>query len=314
MGVDKKLTIGFIGNFIPLFSTENERKLSFEKLGHTVIPFQENNTDKHDLLAVMSKLDMLVYSHTHDPSFVIEGLREVFYLYKKSGIPTVSCHLDRWAGLARVSDVGNEATWFTEHIFMADASSEAQELYKKYNLNWHWLKPGVVEKDCYMATPDYKRFNHDIIFVGSKGYHPEYPWRPQIINWLRQNYGERFGHYGGDGLGVVRQGDLNTLYASAKIVVGDSCFASETTNYWSDRIPETTGRGGFLVHPWVEGCDHRGVVFFKPKTFDSLRDVINYYLQAHDEREQIRKDGFEWTKNNRTYTHLAQEIINTIWK
>lgn len=308
----KQLTIGFIGNFNVPYTTENERKWSFEKLGHKVIPFQENQTTAQQLIDAMPRLDMLVYSHTHDPSYVIHGLIDVFARFKEVGIPTVSAHLDRWLWLKRVEDVGKEATWFTEYIFMADASPEAAEMYDKLGLNWHYLKPAVVEKDCYMAKPDRERFPHDIIFTGSRGYHPEYPFRPQLIDWLKETYGDRFGHYGNDGIKVVRQDELNTLLASAKIVVGDSCFGGRP-RYVSDRYYETRGRGGFLIHPETEGVDSEGVGFYEHGDFDDLKRTIDYFLEQDDIREAERLEGFEWVKNHETYTQRAQQIIDTVF-
>jgi hypothetical protein len=250
------MNAAFIGNFIPPYSTENDRKWSLQMLGVNVITFQENKTTAEELLSI--KPNVLFYSHTHDPSYNIKDLEAVFSTYKERKIPTVSVHLDRWCGLARVKDVGIEATWKTEYQFMADGSPEAEELYKKYNLNWFYSKPGVIARDCYMAAPDPIRFPHEIVFVGSKGYHPEYPFRPQLVDFLAETYGRRFGHYGNDGLGVVRGHDLNVLMASSKIVVGDSCFGGRP-NYVSDRYYETRGRGGFLLHPHWDGVDHEGV-------------------------------------------------------
>lgn len=303
--------IGFIGNFTGApYTTENDRKWSLEKLGHEVIPFQENRTTWSQIWQASNKLDALLYSHTH--GWEIEGLAEVFAKYKEIGIPTASAHLDRWAGLARESDVGNEATWFTEYMFMADASPEAVKLYEKQGVKWHWLKPGVVERDCYMAEPDRKRYPFDVVFIGSKGYHEEYPQRPQIISWLEEVYGERFGHYGNDGRGVIRGADLNTLLASAKVVVGDSCFAGMTSNYWSDRIPEVTGRGGFLIHPEVDGLDHKGVPTWRSGDYLHLRELIDYFVSQDDAREEVRRIGHEWTKQNRTYTQLTKEMLEVM--
>lgn len=308
--------IGFIGNFNVPWTTENERAWSFRKLNHDVVQFQENKTTAGQLLDAMLGLDMLVYSHTHDPAYCIADLKEVFAEYKQAGVPTVSAHLDRWAWLARVKDVGHEATWFTEHIFMADASPEAVELYEKYGLNWHYLRPAVVERDCYMAQPDHTRFPHEIIFTGSRGYHPEYPFRPKLVDWLKDTYGDRFGHYGGDGIRTLRQHDLNVALASAKVVVGDSCFGGRP-NYVSDRYYETRGRGGFLIHPEVEGVDDRGVASYEGDTDDEklahLEFVIARSLELDDVREHYRRVGFEWVKNNETYTHRAQEILDVVF-
>lgn len=307
------MKIGFIGNFIPPHSTENDRKWSFEKLGHEVITFQENHTSADQLIfAIHNKtVDVLFYSHTHDPSYVIQGLREVFQLAKTRNIPTVSVHLDRWLGLNRVTDMGNEATWFTEYIFMADGSPEAAEKYNELGLNWYYLKAGVVERDCYLAQPDHARFPHEIVFVGSMGYHPEYPWRPELVRWLHKTYGNRFGHYGNDGLKVVRGHDLNVLYASAKIAIGDSCFGGRP-RYVSDRYYETRGRGGLLLHPEVEGVDNVGVINYPHGNFEGLQVAIDTALSMW--RPHLRDEGFNWVKTNETYTNRAQEMLDIIFK
>lgn len=313
-------TIGFIGNFSCQWSTECEREWSFQKLGHTVQRFQENHTTAQQLRDAIPSLDMLLYSHTHDPSYVIDGLIGVFEDYKAAGVPTVSAHLDRWAWLARVKDVGTEATWFTEHIFMADASPEAVELYDNLGLNWHYLRPAVVERDCYQAEPDRVKYPHEICFTGSRGYHPEYSFRGKLVPWLQETYGSRFGHYGNDGIRVLRQHDLNVAMSSAKVVVGDSCFGGRP-NYVSDRYYEVRGRFGFLTHPLVSGVDTHGVAHYLPaglvgedEALTSLKETIDYWLEHDDEREALRREGFEWVKGNETYTHRAQEILDVVFR
>jgi len=305
------MRIGFIGNFIPEFSTENDRKWTFLRLGHNVVTFQENETSKDTLLKWMPDLDLLLYSHTHDPNYNILGLKEVFETYKKNKVPTVSVHLDKWAGLEREKDVGKEATWFTKYIFMADCSPEAEKLYKKHNLNYFYLHPRVVERDCYMSAPDPVRFPHEIVFTGSKGYHQEYPFRPQLIEFLQETYEDQFGHYGNDGIEVVRGHDLNTLYASSKIVIGDSCFGTQE-NYVSDRYYEVRGRGGFLLNPIVGGVDTIGVGHYTHDDFVSLKSSIDYYLKNNNLREIKRVNGFNKVRESETYTHRAVEMLERI--
>lgn len=311
---NKLPVIGFIGNFVPPFSTENDRKWSFEKLGYTVLPFQESQTTVENLRhhLIDKRFDVLFYSHTH--GWEIPGLIEFFEECKAKGIPTVSVHLDRWAWLDRVTDVGKEATWFTEHLFMADGSPEAVQLYARHNLNWHFLKPGVVERDCYMAAPDPAIFPHEIVFVGSKGYHSEYPFRPKLIEFLQETYGDRFAHWGGDGLGVLRGEALNILMASAKIVVGDSCFSGRP-DYVSDRYYETRGRGGFLIHPQVPGgkIDNVGVGHYQAGDLQDLKREIDYMLEHDELREQGREEGFNWVREHETYTNRAQEMMKIIF-
>lgn len=307
----KKLNIGFIGNFIPTHSTENDRKWSLEKLGHNVITFQENLTTAQQLVDMADNLDLLLYSHTHDPSYIIPNLMPLFRQYKEIGIPTASVHLDRWAGLNRQSDMGVEATWFTEYIFMADGSPEAEEIYNKMNLNWHYLAPGVVERDVKIVPSNLGLYPHQIVFTGSKGYHPEYPFRRELVDFLKRTY-PSFGHYGNDGIQVVRGEALNTLYSSSLIVVGDSCFGGRP-RYTSDRYYEVRGRGGFLIHPHVEGVESHGVANYEAGNLQDLKAKIDYYLENSFEREEMRMTGFNYVKDHATYTLRAKEMLEIIF-
>ena len=307
--------IGYIGNWGPSHSTENHRAWGFRELGHEVREFQENGTLARDLMAAMPDLDLLLYSHTHDPNYNIKGLVDVFIEYERAGVPTGSAHLDRWLWLARERDMGVEATWFTKYLWMADMSPEMVEKLEVLGIRdrAHYLQPGVHAAECYQAEPDHDQFPHPIVFVGSKGYHPEYPWRPEMVDKLHRTYGDDFGHYGGGGICNLRGHDLNVLLATAEVVVGDTCFGGRP-NYVSDRYYETRGRGGFLLHPHVEGVDHVGVGHYEPCDFDSLRDQIDYYRANEGEREAMRYLGHWEVKEHGTYTNRGQQILETIFE
>lgn len=302
------MIIGFIGNFEVSFSTENERKKAFEELGHRIIPFQENRTDTNELLKWIDNLDMLMYSHTH--GWGIPNLKDLFIDYKEHGVPTVSAHLDRWAWLEREKDIGQEATWFTEYIFMADASPEAVELYEKHDLNWHYLKPAVAKDQCYMANP-LPEYSYDVVFIGSKGYHPEYPFRKELVEFLENTYGDKFGHFGGDGIEVVRERKLNQVLSGSKVVVGDTCFGGRP-GYSSDRLTEMVGRGGFIITPDSETLGIPVETYQYPD-LDDLKKKIDYWLDHDFEREAMRLVGHRHVKNHETYTHRAQEIIDKVF-
>ncbi len=302
------LQVGFIGNFTPPYSTENDRKWSLQRLGHNVVTFQENQTTSNDLRIWMRKLDLLLYSHTHDPAYYIEDLRHIFREYKAAGIPTASVHLDLWRGLDRWKDVGEEATWFTEYVFTPDDTNEWPQ-----GINHYYMRPGVIERDCYLAAPDPVRFPHEIVFVGSRGYHPEYPFREELISFLEKTYGDRFAQYGGGGLGTIRGHDLNTLYATAKVVVGDSCFGNKIKGYYSDRVPETTGRGGLLMHPRNPYIKNPGVIQYYG--LGDLKNEIDAVIQENPSEmiDQINEASFKYTLENDTYTQIMQEILEVIY-
>lgn len=311
------MKITFLGNFAVSYSSENHHKKSLEALGHEVIALQEAHVRSEVILRQALESDVFVWVHTH--GWPTEGIamREVLKQLKEKGIPTLTYHLDLWLGLERQKDMQKDDYWFIEHFFTADANM-AEWLNKNTNIKGHYLPAGVFHEETYMAEPNNDK-KWDVIFVGSKGYHPEWPYRPRLINWLAETYGDRFAHFGGDGRGVVRGAELNQLYANTKVVVGDTlCLNFNYPNYFSDRLFETTGRGGMLIFPEIEGLatlfGESEVVKYKFNDFDYLKSAIDVYVANDELREIIRRRGFERTKNNHTYKHRWQSILQTIGK
>lgn len=299
--------IGYIGNFEPEHSTENDRAYALNLLGHKVFAFQENKTTSGLLLQYASQLDLLLYSHTHDPSYVIPDLIQVFKFYKERHIPTATVHLDLWSGLSRAKDLGKEASWFTEYIFTPDITLNSQFPNHRY------LRPGIKDTSCYLAAPDYVNFpNHDIVFLGSRGYHPEHPFRATLLNYLDTL--PNFHQYGPGGIRTVRGHELNTLIASSKIIIGDVCLSGKIPNYWSDRVPEVTGRGGFMIHPFVEGLHNPGVIYFEPENLAILDELIKYYLNEPGKRKEYSGLAMEYTKTTSTYSIIMEELLCQIFE
>lgn len=309
------MKVVFIGNFEVDYSSENHYKKTLEKLSCTVIPIQENKTDFTQIMRELKEADMLFHVHTH--GWHIGGLRQIYDYCRLVGIPTVGYHLDLWLGLEREKDIDTDPYWHIQYFFtvdklMADFLNAREDMPKAY-----FLPAGVFEDECYLAKPDREKYPHDVIFVGSRNYHPEWQYRGKLIECLEKNYKERFAQYGGGGLGTVRGHELNTLYASAKIVIGDTlCKGFDYPYYLSDRIFETIGRGGFLIHPYIEGLNdlfaESELVTYEFNHFEQLREKIDYFLENETEREKIKKAGHERVKKEHTYTQRLQYILDTV--
>lgn len=312
------MKIIMIGNFEPSHSTENDWLYSYEQLGHEVVTFQEHTARTEEIYRVAKDADMVHYVHTHEWNTPGQySVEELFNRLHARNIPTVSVHLDYWRGLVREKDVGQHPFWKTRYIFTADGGSN--EWYREQGINHFYLKAGVVERECKLG--DFKKaYEMDVIFTGSYGYHPEWSYRPKLIDWLASTYGDRFRRYAGDvpPHGNLRGQALNDAYASAKVAVGDTlCLDFKHPHYFSDRLFETTGRGGFLIFPFIEGiqdCFEIGkeIVTYPFGDFDELKRLIDYYVEHDEEREAIRLAGFERTKRDHTYTNRAQTVIDTV--
>lgn len=313
------MNIVFLGNFQVPYSSETHHKKSLEALGHNVIPMQETQAGSETILQYALNADMFVWVHTHGwdtPGSI--AMEDVLKQLKKAGIPTVTYHLDLWLGLERQKDLETDPVYkHIEHFFTVDKLM-ADWFNENTEVKGHFLPAGVLEEECYMAERTRGWPNPTVGFVGSRNYHPEWPYRPTLIDWLKSTYGDNFVHYGGDGLGVVRGTQLNQLYADLDVVIGDTlCLNYNYPEYISDRLFETTGRGGFIIHPYIDGIERhfelgKELITYTYGDFEQLKRLIDYYLEHREERDVIRQAGHERTKRDHTYKRRWETILEEV--
>lgn len=146
---------------------------------------------------------------------------------------------------------------------------------------FHTIRQGVRKAEKQMF---HGKQSKDVVFVGS----PYYDVRRQMIERTNAEVVQN-----------TRGLALNELLADTKIVLGDSYPAD---NYWSNRVYEITGRGGFLIHPKVEGLPEYIPQFERGEE----QDMIEYYLHHENEREKLRQKQFEMCP---TYHDRVQEFL-----
>ena len=313
--------IVFLGNFEVPYSSENHHAKSLESLGHTVCKLQERTIKDSLVLDQAMNSDLFIWVHTHGwatPGRLGMGL--VLEELKKANIPTMTYHLDLWFGLERQKDLEEDDFYKTIGHFFATDKLMTDWFNKNTNVKGHFLPAGVYDKECYIHE-DYNKdeFEYDVIFVGSKRYHHEHKYRAELVDFLRRIYGKRFLHVGGDGdTGTVRGNDLNRIYAKSKVAVGDSLNINFNYPYYtSDRLFESTGRGGFTIYPRITGLeeyfiDGEEIVFYEHGNLEDLKSKIDQYLDDNSTREIIRLGGHERTKQEHTYIHRWATIIKEL--
>jgi hypothetical protein len=294
------MQIAFLGNFGASESTENMIKWALEEgLGHEVEMLQEDRASLPLIRSATGDADAFIWVRT--PGWLHVPDREMCDFLADLRIPSISIHLDKFFGIPdREALIGVHPFWKTRFVFTADGSKQNEFMTR--GVHHFWMKPAVSEVYCHPGQPlDHLRC--DVGFVGAKDYHGEYPFRRQLVDWLAETYEGRFKHITG-----LRGHGLNDFYASCKVVVGDCIFAG-TPNYWSDRVPETCGRYGFLLHPSVEGLEVP-CQYYRPQSLENLHENIEFIL-AHTEqvRREVRWSCADYVKRHDTWTIRMKEIL-----
>ena len=309
--------VAYIGNFEPPHSTENDIASALDRLGHEVVLYQEQDTHWPSLVdeIVALDIDLVIWTRTHsldrtDPEIQRETIRKI-----REHCPVIGYHLDLFWGLTARSDRERwvrELPFFqeTDWVFTADGGNN--HLWKDAGVNHYWLPPGIAGKNTEMVGTPSSKFRAEIGFVGSwKDYHPEWPHRKQLVSLVQNRYRRRFRSWEGH----IRGQDLADLYASVPILIGDSCMIGPGW-YWSDRIPETLGRGGFLIHPDTPGLrDHfpaHTLVTYPLRNFRELRDTIDHYLRQKTERETIAAAGKLHVIEHHTYERRMETVFKVV--
>lgn len=309
------MTILYVGNYKQPWCTEVHVANTLESLGHEVIRMQEDTLLPGELVdeAVRNKPDLVLWTRTWQGKVTLHDIEKL----RSLGFITVSYHLDLYIGLQRQEGLDTDAFWRTDYVFTPDGDPYSSEVFRDKGINHHWLKPGVYDAECIPGRVR-DEFRGKIAFIGSTvNYHSEWPYREELVHFLQATYGGWFQIYGPPFRGVRGQ-DLNDVLASTDIIVGDTlCPGYTHEGYWSDRIYEVTGRGGFIIHPRIKGLEtefkeHEEVAFYNYGDFEHLRRLIDWYLEHGDYREAVRKNGMQRTINEHTYKHRVKELLGML--
>lgn len=289
------MRITYLGNDRP-YSTERYVKHTLVKdYDCDVRLLNVGTTDHNSLILHLAsyKPDVLLFSKPSRPFY-----NSILDWCKKVGLPTVCWQWDLYWGYRNKKPVQFKA----DLLFTTDGGhcEEWQRNYPHHQV----LRQGIHEPEAKRFSTDYV---WDVAFVGTL--HCVHQGRIKLVRHLKSKYGNRFKH-----VTSTRGIDLNKLLARVKIVVGDSY---PSPNYWSNRIYEILGRGGFLLYPETEGLDEEfsANVHYAPFTrgdFKGLDERIEFYLHKADQREHIRRLGFELVAGQYTYRHRVGQLLSRI--
>jgi len=319
--------VAMVGNYVFPWCSERYWADTLEDLGCTVTRIQEDKIKPGTLSSQVEGHQLFIWVKTWDGFVTHKDLDQIRAL----GIPSVNLHLDLFVPIGRRNTLDTDPRWRCDYVLTADGDPHSQEVFERHGINHYFLPPGVYKPEAVYGN--YRpELAHDLTFVGGgvEYAHREWPYRKKLAQWLMDNYSgtinrnglniPRYGKYGHPQR-LMRGQDLNDLYASAKIAIGDSlCIDFSHKYYVSDRLFESVGRGAFTIFPHVPGIeefleDGKEIIYYDFNDWDGLREKIEYYLDPihEDERQTIRLAGHERVKREHTYHNRLQTMLNIIF-
>lgn len=304
----KKYKIFFIGKFTKLHDEEYIAR-SFEYLGHEVLRCEQSITpDDIGRSIEKTKPDIILYTKWDRPT----SLDKLFTRLKREGVMTVCWVFDLYWGYAREHQIHTRNFFKSDYVFTTDGGNH--EKWKEAGVNHFCVRQGIYRDECFLppesnlVAANAKPYEHNVIFVGSEN--PLYTERTERYRMVEEAF-NKVAWFGRSDTDEVRGTKLNELFAKTKIVIGDSYYSP---NYWSNRIVETLGRGGFLIHQEVEGLkeEYPYLVTYKRNNMTDLKNKIKYYIENNAEREKIAFANFQWVRDHYTMDKKCAELLNLL--
>lgn len=290
------MRIAYIGGFDKMWDEEYIAR-AFESLGHDVAKIRESrNRIVMDLEEY--KPDIIIWAKLRVPY-----PEHILQWAKNHKVPTVCWIWDLYWGYQREHFIKTNPMFKADYVITSDGGHN--DKWEEVGIKHDCVRQGIYERECYLETSRTKEY--DVIFVGT--YNPYNFERNDMLELIEKDFDFHwFGKYNAD---EVRGPKLNRLFGKSKIVVGDSVYSPQ---YWSNRVVETLGRGGFLIHQDVPGLkeEYPYLVTYKRGDYKDLKRKIKYYLKNTKERNEIIKKNFEWVKKNHLCKHRCEQLLQCV--
>lgn len=298
--------ICYIGNFTRIYDEEGIAR-SLEKLGHEVIRIAEQGYHSASIQVIVNeKPDFVLFAKLKIPMVWREGF---FDAMKKYHIKTVCWIPDLFFGLGRERYIKSSDSFFRADVVLTPDGGHDKK-WKELGINHKLLRQGIYDEDC--ETGATYPVEHSIAFVGTQN--GEFPYRQKLMMELAQHYGKMFRWFGRMSANHIRGKELTSMLQSTPIIIGDSVYSP---HYWSNRVYETIGRGGFLIHPNIPGLEeefsyYKHFIPYDYGDFGGLFEKIDYYLQHPDERRKITEAGRKHVMENHTLLHRCKRLLELV--
>jgi len=241
----------------------------------------------------IKKTDIVFYS-----TKIISADTKTFSTFSEYVIKPSILYTNDWIFLNKTREQNyREKIKYIDYIISTDTT----DYTKNFGVKKHWYIP--------MACLSSSKFNpspqKDLIFTGYIDYSQDIKI---FIKEIKKSFDLDI--YGVGNKQPIYNKELEKTLQNYKIALGHNCVNSP--GYWSSRLYITIGFGGFFITPYTKLLERE----FKNKEhlvwYKNLKEgkkLIRYYLEHNEEREKIRRQGYEYCQKNHNWNVRAKEFI-----
>lgn len=197
-----------------------------------------------------------------------------------------------------------------DYHFVADTATIPQ--WREINPNTFWLPQGlqdeVYDRPKEITDEDKTKYSCDVSFAGGLG-GSSHTHRSKYLDAIRQ-MDVKLNLWGCNGNPKVYNEEHNKMVALSKINLCCSAYPGNGKNT-SVRNYKILGAGGFALELQRERISE----IFPEETIrcyaspEDLAKKIRYWLYHDLNRRQIANTGYEWVRENATYTHRIKDAL-----
>lgn len=280
------------------------------QLGWDVTFLRAKTHTEAEIVSAARGADLFLWMRTHDYNIRGSDGRIMLRRVEDLGVATVGLHFDLYWGVnSRRARVGREPWWSAQYVFTADGGAHD---WASRGVNHYWCPPPFGTRFLGYGIAR-KAMTKRAVFVGSNipGIHSRH--RSQMLAWAKRQWGAGFSHIGRHPGARVYGRDLNDVYASAGLVLGDSV---QSPNYWSDRLPRTLGRGGLLAYPDTVGLDGQGftdevMIRFPPGNFSHILQRLRSLSSA--QQQAMTDAAIALVRQRHLWRHRLEHIAKVVF-
>jgi len=266
---------------------------ALRQLGHQVTCVNERGFDG----LTSTKYDFMLCHHFHNFDALKACIApKVFWCFDRihDDDPTLARRCEeRGAWLARMIELCHVG-------FMTDGDAVTQ-----WN-RLHWLPQGADERVVGRGTKVPHR-DIPILFTGAvRGCGAK---RQSFVDEMVARYSPNFVHV----VKGIHGRAMADLIATSRIVVAPDFPISD--RYWSNRVYNVLGFGGFLLHPrCTELSKHytSGVHYIAYDSREQLHQLIDDYLRLDLSRQLVQQRALDCTIKEHTYRHRCEQLVATV--